>query len=293
MPGTSKNFEGGSWAEVWLSCEHRSFFWLIICSSEFNLPFFFLILHPLIPWPLKWTKFQAIMMYLMYGGHPVLSYPSLVREVPLLGQRQALVQSQHPHCPMASPWCEHLGALGSPWFISTPFRLRCFFGGLGVEKITVMGTSHTNTQCRVSFYFLSGKGACWEISTPNPPRCWTHLLATKPWTPCILVQLTSSWYCLTLGHFDNPCVCLGRASRSDVILTKPRCPSHTYRHHPCRVSFLPLSLERCCRVLGPPFVNWSSLTSFSCLCCCSERGSRLGSQPPFASDNVDSVTTEL
>lgn len=41
MPGTSKNFEGGSWAEVWLSCEHRSFFWLIICSSEFNLPFFF------------------------------------------------------------------------------------------------------------------------------------------------------------------------------------------------------------------------------------------------------------
>lgn len=285
MPGTSKNFEGGSWAEVWLSCEHRSFFWLIIRSSEFNLPFF-LILHPLIPWPLKWTKFQAITMYLMYGGHPVLSYPSLVREVPLLGQRQALVQSQHPHCPMASPWCEHLGLfpLLSDW--------DAFLGGWGWKK-PLSWAPHTQTPNAESLYFLSGKGACWEISTPNPPRCWTHLLATKPWTPCILVQLTSSWYCLTLGHFDNPCVSLGRASRGGVILTKPRCPSHTYRHHPCRVSFLPLSLERYCRVLGPPFVNWSSLTSFSCLCCCSERGSRLGSQPPFASDNVDSVTTEL
>lgn len=37
MPGTSKNFEGGSWDKVWLSCEHGSFFWLII-FSEFNPP---------------------------------------------------------------------------------------------------------------------------------------------------------------------------------------------------------------------------------------------------------------
>ena len=46
-------------------------------------------------------------------------------------------------------------------------------------------------------------------------------------------------------------------------------------------------------VLGLPFVNGMPLTSFSYLCCSSRRTSRLGSQPPFASDNVDSVTTEF
>ena len=36
--------EGGIGAEVRLSCEHRSFSWLIIFTSEFNLPFLLLLL---------------------------------------------------------------------------------------------------------------------------------------------------------------------------------------------------------------------------------------------------------
>lgn len=48
------------------------------------------------------------------------------------------------------------------------------------------------------------------------------------------------------------------------------------------------------RVPDPPCVNGISLISFSCLCCCCEKGKwPLGYQPRFATDNVSCATTEL
>ncbi|CAI9169874.1 unnamed protein product [Rangifer tarandus platyrhynchus] len=87
MPGTSKNFEGGSGAEVWLSCEHRSFSWLIIFASEFNLPFFFfscLILHPLTPWPLRMKQVSG-----HHDGSDVSS-----SELPLADEGSCIVETE-------------------------------------------------------------------------------------------------------------------------------------------------------------------------------------------------------
>lgn len=172
MPGTSKNFEGGSGAEVWLSCEHRSFSWLIIFTSEFNLPFFFFSLFdpPSIDTVARFRPSRCIWCIQFWA---TLSWWGKLQ----CWDRDSLWSSQHAPFPLESPWCEHLGALGSPWFISTLLRLRCF--GWGTYHCLGNFTHKHSMQCLL---FSEWEGRCWEISTLNPLRGWTHFLATKPWT---------------------------------------------------------------------------------------------------------------
>lgn len=194
MPGTSKNFEGGSWDKIWPSCEHRSFFWLIICFSAFNLPFFFfffLILHPLAPCSPNMNRVP--------GHHDVSEVRAFRPELLSFGGSgfiiacwgkdrlwgRASIPTVLPASPPPPHRSEHQGALGSPWFILTPFRLRCFFRGWNKPH---SWEPHTRTPHAVSSFILQVGGAYVEKSqSPNPPLYWMHFFSNKTLDPSVAV----------------------------------------------------------------------------------------------------------